>query len=121
MKRMLMNTTLSITINTSIMTIDITTAIITNTIIINVFPQLVLCAHDIFYGWPYLNGPSCHIPSSFQVFIIRPDNHDHNYQDQLHDHDDDVQYALYVITIIMIIIIKIKIKIMMFSTPCMCS
>ena len=30
-------------------------------------PQLVLCAHDMFYGWPYMNSPSCHIPSSFQV------------------------------------------------------
>ena len=26
-----------------------------------------LCAHDMFYGWPYMNGPSCGIPSSFQV------------------------------------------------------
>ena len=29
--------------------------------------MILLCAHDIFYGWKYLNGPSCGIPSSFQV------------------------------------------------------
>merc|ERR1719341_1191831 len=34
--------------------------------------MLVLCAHDIFYGWPYLNGPSCHIPSSFQYALYVP-------------------------------------------------
>ena len=28
---------------------------------------IFLCAHDMFYGWPYMNGPSCGIPSSFQV------------------------------------------------------
>lgn len=28
---------------------------------------ILACAHNLFYGWPYLNGPSCHIPSSFQV------------------------------------------------------
>ena len=29
-----------------------------------------LCAHDMFYGWPYMNGPSCGIPSSFQVSVM---------------------------------------------------
>ena len=28
---------------------------------------IFLCSHDMFYGWPYMNGPSCGIPSSFQV------------------------------------------------------
>ena len=28
---------------------------------------IFLCAHNMFYGWPYMNGPSCGIPSSFQV------------------------------------------------------
>ena len=27
----------------------------------------LLCAHDMFYGWKYIDGPSCGIPSSFQV------------------------------------------------------
>merc|ERR1719507_2627707 len=22
--------------------------------------MLFLCAHDMFYGWPYINSPSCH-------------------------------------------------------------
>ena len=30
---------------------------------------LLACAHDMFYGWPYINSPSCYIPSSFQVGI----------------------------------------------------
>ncbi len=29
---------------------------------------LLACAHNIFYGLPYLDGPSCSIPSSFQVW-----------------------------------------------------
>ena len=29
--------------------------------------MILLCAHDMFYGWKYLDGPSCGIPSSFQV------------------------------------------------------
>ena len=29
--------------------------------------MILLCAHDMFYGWKYMNGPSCGIPSSFQV------------------------------------------------------
>jgi len=32
--------------------------------------MLLLCSHDMFYGWKYLNGPSCGIPSSFQVSVI---------------------------------------------------
>merc|ERR1712142_397373 len=31
-----------------------------------------LCAHDMFYGWPYMNGPSCGIPSSFQYALYVP-------------------------------------------------
>ena len=31
------------------------------------FAMILLCAHDMFYGWKYLDGPSCGIPSSFQV------------------------------------------------------
>ena len=27
------------------------------------------CAHNLFYGWPYINSPSCGMPSSFQVRI----------------------------------------------------
>jgi len=34
--------------------------------------MVVLCAHDIFYGWPYLNGPSCYIPSGFQYALYVP-------------------------------------------------
>lgn len=33
---------------------------------------LLLCAHDMFYGWPYINGPSCGIPSSFQYALYIP-------------------------------------------------
>jgi len=33
---------------------------------------IFLCAHDIFYGWPYLNSPSCYIPSSFQYALYIP-------------------------------------------------
>ena len=29
--------------------------------------MLLLCGHDMFYGWKYMDGPSCGIPSSFQV------------------------------------------------------
>merc|ERR1712152_80028 len=28
--------------------------------------MILLCAHDMFYGWKYMDGPSCGIPSSFQ-------------------------------------------------------
>ena len=45
-------------------------------------PQLVLCAHDMFYGWPYMNSPSCHIPSSFQVLY-----HHHGHCHHHHHHD----------------------------------
>ena len=31
---------------------------------------LLACAHNLFYGWPYINTPSCHIPSSFQVYTF---------------------------------------------------
>ena len=38
---------------------------------------LLACAHDMFYGWPYMDSPSCKIfgsqkiiPSSFQVRIL---------------------------------------------------
>ena len=27
----------------------------------------LLCAHDMFFGWKYIDSPSCGIPSSFQV------------------------------------------------------
>ena len=29
--------------------------------------MILLCSHDMFYGWKYMDGPSCGIPSSFQV------------------------------------------------------
>jgi len=32
----------------------------------------VLCAHDMFFGWKYINGPSCGIPSSFQYALYVP-------------------------------------------------
>lgn len=32
--------------------------------------MIFACAHDMFYGWPYINGPSCHVPPTFQVIII---------------------------------------------------
>ena len=31
---------------------------------------MLLCLHDILYGWKYLNSPSCGIPSSFQVTFL---------------------------------------------------
>jgi len=34
--------------------------------------MILLCAHDMFYGWKYLNGPSCGIPSSFQYALYIP-------------------------------------------------
>merc|ERR1711874_313773 len=34
--------------------------------------MVLLCAHDMFYGWKYLNGPSCGIPSSFQYVLYIP-------------------------------------------------
>jgi len=33
---------------------------------------LFIVAHDMFYGWPYMNGPSCGIPSSFQYCLYIP-------------------------------------------------
>ena len=39
--------------------------------------MIFACAHDMFYGWPYINGPSCNVPPTFQVnnkiylYIIR--------------------------------------------------
>ena len=50
--------------------------------------MVVLCAHDMFYGWPYINHPSCGMPSTFQVF-----------EQQVKIHIADLiprsQYALY--------------------------
>jgi len=34
--------------------------------------MILLCAHDMFYGWKYLDGPSCGIPSSFQYALYIP-------------------------------------------------
>merc|ERR1739838_872366 len=34
--------------------------------------MILLCAHDMFYGWKYINGPSCGIPSSFQYVLYVP-------------------------------------------------
>lgn len=34
--------------------------------------MIFLCAHDMFYGWPYINSPSCYIPSSFQYALYIP-------------------------------------------------
>jgi len=34
--------------------------------------MLFLMAHDMFYGWKYINGPSCYIPSSFQYALYVP-------------------------------------------------
>ena len=31
--------------------------------------MILLCGHDMFYGWKYMDGPSCGIPSSFQVRV----------------------------------------------------
>ena len=50
---------------------------------------IFLCAHDMFYGWPYMNGPSCGIPS----FI--PGDHSVVVLDCLIDLFF-LQYALYV-------------------------
>merc|ERR1719318_791829 len=33
---------------------------------------LFLCAHNMFLGWPYINGPSCGIPSSYQYALYLP-------------------------------------------------
>jgi len=30
------------------------------------------CAHDMFYGWPYMPYPSCHVPPSFQYALYIP-------------------------------------------------
>ena len=34
--------------------------------------MIFTCAHDMFYGWPYINHPSCFIPSSFQYVLYLP-------------------------------------------------
>jgi len=34
--------------------------------------MVLLCAHDMFYGWPYMNHPSCGMPSSFQYALYVP-------------------------------------------------
>jgi len=34
--------------------------------------MILLCAHDMFYGWKYIDGPSCGIPSSFQYALYIP-------------------------------------------------
>ena len=31
---------------------------------------LFACAHDMFYGWPYIGSPSCKVPPTFQVCIF---------------------------------------------------
>lgn len=28
---------------------------------------LLACAHDMFYGWPFMDAPSCYVPPTFQV------------------------------------------------------
>lgn len=33
---------------------------------------LLACAHNMFYGWPYMDAPSCYIPSSFQYCLYFP-------------------------------------------------
>merc|ERR1719219_173219 len=33
---------------------------------------LFACAHDMFYGWPYMDAPSCYIPASFQYALYIP-------------------------------------------------
>ena len=32
--------------------------------------MILLCGHNMFYGWKYMDGPSCGIPSSFQVRLL---------------------------------------------------
>jgi len=34
--------------------------------------MILLCSHDMFYGWKYINTPSCGIPSSFQYALYIP-------------------------------------------------
>jgi len=34
--------------------------------------MILLCAHDMFYGWKYMDGPSCGMPSSFQYVLYIP-------------------------------------------------
>jgi len=34
--------------------------------------MLLFMAHDLFYGWKYIDGPSCGIPSSFQYVLYIP-------------------------------------------------
>jgi len=30
------------------------------------------CAHDMFYGWPYIHAPSCGVPPTFQYALYLP-------------------------------------------------
>jgi len=34
--------------------------------------MILLCGHNMFYGWKYMDGPSCGIPSSFQYVLYIP-------------------------------------------------
>ena len=29
-------------------------------------------AHDLFYGWPYIDAPSCYVPPTFQYAVYLP-------------------------------------------------
>jgi len=33
---------------------------------------LFACAHDMFYGWPYIGSPSCKVPPTFQYALYIP-------------------------------------------------
>merc|ERR1719400_2960861 len=33
---------------------------------------LFACAHDMFYGWPYIGSPSCYVPPTFQYALYIP-------------------------------------------------
>ena len=33
---------------------------------------ILACSHNLLYGWPYINAPSCSIPSSFQYIMYFP-------------------------------------------------
>ena len=34
--------------------------------------MILLCAHDMLYGWKYMDSPSCGMPSSFQYVLYIP-------------------------------------------------
>merc|ERR1712241_1103898 len=34
--------------------------------------MIFACAHDMFYGWPCINGPSCNVPPTFQYALYLP-------------------------------------------------